>query len=422
MSYGCRFFPGVLLLTFLFLASVPAVAGNDGGIVVYRLEQKRGVHEKDIDSISNFIASQVEKYSGRKVISEADMRTILRGEEIRQKCGSEDTSCVAEIGAALGVPEAVSGDLGKLESFWMLNLRRINVNPPEVIKRSSRDIEGTMDDLIRALPGAVAELFGLQAGEKPKVFKAPTTGALAMNSKPEGAEVKIDGRTAGRTPLEKSLKVGTYKVRLERRGYRSRERDIRILPGETTELVFELERIPPGRLYVESEPSGAALLLDGTEKGRTPFEQKLEVGEYKLELKLDGYKTTEESVTVKSEETMRLSLTMERDYPMNPYKKWGHAAFWSGLGISAIMGGLGTGMAKKTADDYKAGDPDKYEENGKWAGVMYSGWILGGSLMVTGIVLWALSPGDREWYEKHAVSAAPSDDGKGGLVSFSRSW
>lgn len=138
-------------------------ASTKQGIVVWRLEAKTGVSEKDIDSLSGYITTEVERLSGHKVISEADIRTVLKGEELRQKCGAEATSCVVEIGAALGVPEAVSGDLGRLGSFWVLNLRRINIQTAAVIGRSSRNIEGSMDNLLRALPGAVAELFGVAA-------------------------------------------------------------------------------------------------------------------------------------------------------------------------------------------------------------------------------------------------------------------
>ena len=415
---------GILLMWGLaFFVGLPGLLSADEppGIVVWKLQANKGVDEADVNLISNFVANQVAKYSGAKVISESDIRTILKGEETRQQCGAEDSSCVAEIGAALGVPEAVSGDIGKIGDFWMLNLRRINVRSATVVARSSRNIEGSVNELMRSLPGAVAELFGLEAGASPKTAKLATTGILVVQSEPQGADVLIDGRLVGKSPLEKTFNVGEYKLEVSIRGYKSQERTVIILPGETTELAFELERIPPGRLYVKSDPSGAALFLDGDEKGTTPYKRKTEVGEYSLELKLDGYKTAKESVSVKSKETTRLNLTLERDYPMNPYKKYGYVTFFTGLGLAAF-GGLATWQASEAANDYKSGNWDAKDRNGGWTAAMGVGYGVGGALMVTGIVLWALSPGDEAWWKEHSASVGFTTDGGNTLATFKGRW
>lgn len=158
----------VLTLYTFFLIPTPAHAAEPSrGIIVWQLEAKSGVSAKNIDSISGIIASEVEKNSSQKVLSETDIRTILKGEETRQRCtGDNDTSCVAEIGAAMGVPEAVSGDLGRLGNIWVLNLRRINVRKAEIIKRVTRQSEGTIEELVKSIHGAVAELFDVPLTQK----------------------------------------------------------------------------------------------------------------------------------------------------------------------------------------------------------------------------------------------------------------
>ena len=159
----------ILIGLFMLLFSSAANAASDG-IVVWRLEAKTGVSEKDIDSISGFVTAEVERHSGRKVTSEADIATILKGEEIKQKCSGDGSSaCIAEISNALGVPEAVSGDLGRMGDYWILNLRRINVSSAEVISRNGRQIKGDINALIEEIPASVADLFGVPvkpAGEK----------------------------------------------------------------------------------------------------------------------------------------------------------------------------------------------------------------------------------------------------------------
>ncbi len=95
----------LLMFLIIFSFSSTAMAGNNDtdqdkdqnikslqGIVVWHIEMKSGVNKKDIDSLSGFLASQVDKYSGMKVISEGDMRTIIKTEEEMQKYGARDTA------------------------------------------------------------------------------------------------------------------------------------------------------------------------------------------------------------------------------------------------------------------------------------------------------------------------------------------
>jgi len=165
------------------------------GIVVWRMEAKTGVTENDIDSISGYVTAEVEKYSGLKAVSEADIQTILGGEQKKQMCGVEGgTSCIAEIGSALGVPEAVSGDLGRMGDYWLLNLRRIHVRKAQVVARVGRQIKGDVNALIEAVPGAVAELFGKEA-PKP-VAREP--------------EVKVQKPVEPPKPVDRSLRTAAF--------------------------------------------------------------------------------------------------------------------------------------------------------------------------------------------------------------------
>ena len=318
------------------------------GIVVWRLEKKAGVTDNDIDSISGYIASEVEKHSGLRVISEADIQTIFKGEERKQQCGADSSSCIAEVGAALGVPEVVAGDLGRVGDYWMLNLRRINVRNAEVTKRASRNVEGSINSLVKVLPGAVAELFGK---EVPPVADA-NLGRLIIKTSPDGASVLINGQAAGASPLEKEM---------------------------------------------------------------TP-------GEYAVVVTLDGYEKVERKVAVQKGQTADVTLTLNKVYPMNPYKKYGYVTFFTGLGLAAF-GGIATWQASATGDEFgKTGSGSKKSASKAWEGTAWASFAIGGAAMITGTVLWILSPGDKAWAEQHQVSAAPMPDGRGAVVVFQGSW
>ena len=51
-----------------------------------------------------------------------------------------------------------------------------------------------------------------------------------------------------------------------------------------------------------------------------------------------------------------------------------------------------------------------------------TGYILGGSLLATGVVLWLLSPGDEGWARTHAITVAPSARNDGGMLGLAGRW
>ncbi len=391
-------------------------------IVVWKLQANKGVDDADVNLISNFVANQVAKYSGSKVISEADIQTILKGEQTRQKCGMEDTSCITEIGAALGVTEAVSGDIGKIGDFWMLNLRRINVRSAEVIGRSSRNAEGSVNDLIRSLPEAVAELFGIQITETTKTIDTSVSGMLLVTSKPENAWVWVNGKKIGKTPLKEKLKADIYKIVVKRQGYGSLEKVVRILHGETTDIVFQLKRLQlKGILNVTTTPSGALIWIDGKEKGTTPFRENVTANTYLIKLKLEGYETVKERTIVTSEKETKIHLALEKDYPMNPYKKYGYVSFFTGIGL-VTGGGIATWQASEAAADNKAGDWNTESKNRTWSSMAIASYTLGGAAILIGTVLWVISPGDQEWAERNHIGASVASDGRGAVVWLEGRW
>ena len=62
--------------------------------------------------------------------------------------------------------------------------------------------------------------------------------------------------------------------------------------------------LPVGTLLIESAPSGATLVVNGEDKGKTPATiEELQFGQYSIEYKLDGYVSELLNVTLDSEET-----------------------------------------------------------------------------------------------------------------------
>jgi hypothetical protein len=75
----------------------------------------------------------------------------------------------------------------------------------------------------------------------PPAPTAPRKVAVEIESEPGNAEIYIDGKLIGTTPLEYRLAAGTYKIELTRVGYRPWTRDLAIT-DVTTKLTALLER------------------------------------------------------------------------------------------------------------------------------------------------------------------------------------
>jgi formylglycine-generating enzyme required for sulfatase activity len=74
----------------------------------------------------------------------------------------------------------------------------------------------------------------------------PTTGFLVFQGSPAGTKIILDGKemgTVGQAPLRLEASAGSYMLRLEAPGYRSREARIEVRANTEQPIQYELERI-----------------------------------------------------------------------------------------------------------------------------------------------------------------------------------
>ena len=99
-------------------------------------------------------------------------------------------------------------------------------------------------------------------------------GRLRLTFEPADARVSIDGQPVpGSSPMlvEHLAARQSHQISLEREGYEALETSAYLLPGWTKSLNLNLNRQAGGMLRISSEPSGAAIFLDGQPNGqRTP--------------------------------------------------------------------------------------------------------------------------------------------------------
>ncbi|MDG6257084.1 MAG: PEGA domain-containing protein [Methanomicrobiaceae archaeon] len=140
------------------------------------------------------------------------------------------------------------------------------------------------------------------------------TGSIAVSSSPGGARVLIDGDDSGSTTncTVPDLETGMYSVSVEKEGYEiPEERNVEVELNVAFEVHFDLVPLK-GSLTVASEPTGAAISLDGVDTGMET-EATLEdipAGEHTIVLHKEGYEDARESVMVVGEQDTEVFIEL----------------------------------------------------------------------------------------------------------------
>ena len=121
----------------------------------------------------------------------------------------------------------------------------------------------------------------------------PDFGWLTVTSTPPGLPVTINGKPAGRTPIEASeLAPGTHEVRISDPRYYERGERVVLARGEKRTVTLAPDpregAVQVSARDADSNAVAARVLLDGVEVGTTPCTIKALVGRHAITARLDG--------------------------------------------------------------------------------------------------------------------------------------
>ena len=137
-------------------------------------------------------------------------------------------------------------------------------------------------------------------------------GLLLVHSAPADAEVSIDGADFGKTPLlVTSLRLGIHRVKIAAPGFQPKEVEVELTDRSPVKVSLDLAS-DSGTLEVASDPDGAEVLLDGIPRGTAPCKvDRITGGDHRLEIKLDGYVATEQTIRLSAGETQSLRVELK---------------------------------------------------------------------------------------------------------------
>ncbi|MBN2733249.1 MAG: PEGA domain-containing protein [Methanomicrobiaceae archaeon] len=171
-------------------------------------------------------------------------------------------------------------------------------------------------------------------------------GRIHVSSVPGEAEVYLNGKYMGVTgesgaaeSYVLAVNPGTYKVSVEKTGYRDYETTVSVAAGQDlsvhAELVF-INQPLTGSVYISTQPSGANAYIDNVYKGITALTiPGIPTGEHEVVLRLSGYEDSTGTVTVTAGGTATVAVDMSK--ATEPKKSPGFGFTAAVLGIMAIM-------------------------------------------------------------------------------------
>ena len=255
-------------------------------------------------------------------------------------------------------------------------------------------------------------------------------GKLRLVDAPEGAEVLVDGKGAGRAPLEEDLVLdpGQHTVQVVAEGFKPLRIDVTIASGAVVPLRAALKPVEAW-LEVTCEVEGAVVRLDDEVAGGCPWAGEVTSGTHQLVVEDGAGARFEQTVDVAAGGTASVAVSFDagqvgEDAP-------------SGLlvgGIASLVAGAGAGVVGGVFHARGVGDesdleklrtsPDRsaYDaarDDLKVDQVMtITGYALAGALITTGVVLLVVDArdGEKDDGETSAVAVRPS--GAGVAVSF----
>ncbi len=185
----------VLLLACL-LGSTSVLAEPAVKVMVLPLKPGPGVGKNSAEVLTGAFVTSLQSLQGLQVLTMKDVDDLLGFErkkaavnvEVSKRLGEDvctgDTSCLAEIGGALGTQFIVTGSIDKLGSLTALTVQVLDSRKATVIERHQERVKGGEEVLIERMDVAAQALFPGRGGAGTPV---PATGGLSFGG---GVQVK----------------------------------------------------------------------------------------------------------------------------------------------------------------------------------------------------------------------------------------
>ena len=149
-----------------------------------------------------------------------------------------------------------------------------------VVRAEKKNYIAETQDLSLAGEGRVQTVF-LKLQPRPVPLKVRTS--------PQEAEVRLNAKLLGKTPLESAIAPGQYELEVKLKGYHAKKHKFMLEPGDAPVYLQYLLEPKMGSISVNSSPAKAQVYINDQPKGQTPMRLPLNLGSYQVRLTQRDY-------------------------------------------------------------------------------------------------------------------------------------
>ncbi|MDB4960316.1 MAG: hypothetical protein JWP01_315 [Myxococcales bacterium] len=231
-------------------------AALDQKIAVWRFDAL-GIEPELVGRLETLFRMELARLSKQPLPTRRDIERAVTSDQ--QQCTGEE-KCLAAIGKKLGVDVVVTGTVGAMGASYVLNIKAVDVASQKQIKRIESDpLRGSPDDLIEGVRVAAYRLLA----------PAQLHGSIQVQTDIIGAEVRLDDKIIGKTPLPRlgvlsRQQLGTHTLRVQAPGYdpfddqvdvhfqKVSQVEVRLIPSKEVLGTGRFERIERKPIYTRT--------------------------------------------------------------------------------------------------------------------------------------------------------------------------
>jgi hypothetical protein len=228
---------GVVAMVALASAASPAYAQPspdellDKKIAVWRFDAL-GIDNEIVQRLETLFRMELDRLDRVPQPTRRDIERSVTSAE--QNCTGEE-KCLTSIGKRLGVEYVVTGTVGSLGDNYVLNIKVVDVATGKSNRIQSDPLRGSPDELIEGVRVAAYRLLAPQQ----------LHGSLQIQSDLIGADVTLDGKPMGKTPLANGgviskLALGKHRLRVDAKTYDPFDSDVEVRFQKVSPVVVRL--------------------------------------------------------------------------------------------------------------------------------------------------------------------------------------
>jgi len=229
----------------------------DQKLAVWRFDAL-GIDPELVARLETLFRMELDRLDKQAMPSRRDIDRAITGDA--RECTGEE-KCLAAIGKKLGVDVILTGTVGQLGDNYVLTIKAVDVATAKSLQKIQSDpLRGQPDELIE---GVRVAAYRLLAPEQ-------LHGAIQVQTDLLGAEVELDGKALGKTPLPHNgvlgkLALGKHRLRVAAAGYEHPYEDdvevrfqkvspvvVRLVPSTQVIGTGKIERIEQRPFYTRT--------------------------------------------------------------------------------------------------------------------------------------------------------------------------